>query len=419
MSTSNSRDDDTVRISNTSASIYNTSSTSRDKNSRRNVNEGPTNEVSSNVIRNFDGENDEEQIIQYDDNLGFDAVFGRNIPKGNNSHDNTSSHNNNSHVMQLENALLKERRNKLLLFTLLIIVTITCLSTIMSQKRLLRLQEQQSQNINGYDYGGGYDNAKGYGGHGGKDYQPPLKEKHESGNGIDTNANANADAYQNHPYNNGLYDNEDQSTNDGFFGPSSSSGDKLGDTNNNNFQESWSNPNEEENYGQIDKQKNESNNQQENQPINNEQEQDISNKEEPPFTINTNNNFGEVTQKLIEKVKEMNIADLSAKFGNVDIPFKNSGYEIPFLFYIPRTGAALQEQLITKCHGVVAASGQAILGDGHINEQVSIFSLSLCCQIILTIIKTNLNHGLNFIISPSRDCKSFWKLLLLNQMNNM
>ena len=64
---------------------------------------------------------------------------------------------------------------------------------------------------------------------------------------------------------------------------------------------------------------------------------------------------------------------LESRFEDVAEPFQY-GKDLPFLFYVPRTGANLQEQLLLRCHGLVAASGRDALGGEHVDEPVKFSS---------------------------------------------
>lgn len=342
-------------------------------------------EVSSNMIHKFDGDdngenNDEEGQYQPDKDDGYtlDAIFGRDIkPRSTLRHNNGSRNNNRnnknqqSQIITLEQALMKERRNKCALFAVLVIVTITCLSTIVSQKQeLKKYSYQQGEYTNGYSTGAdnGVSGDEFYGNRYYNEY--PKGDK-----GFGHNANIPLKNEDNIYYDaNG---DEDRNKDPLFFGPSDNQPSDYSSSNLNDKNDfgsdggGWQEEKPETSFKNVDSihpdefdpigmQNNENKN-------GNNSENESSFENEDSFVYQQDN-----INALINRVDRMNIKELAKRFSNVDIPFSNNGFELPLLFYIPRTGANLQEQLLTKCHGIVAASGKGVLGNGRGDENVSI-----------------------------------------------
>ena len=298
--------------------------TMKTKVERKSFKEG-SNEVSSRMINDFEEE------------TAIDTVIGNNQRKS----------------QRLHQALLEERRYKrCILIAVLFIITVTAIST---------LAGPQKQLVDEYGYlinnNGGHksdDSHKG-GGNGGESVLHDEDEAEYEGYG-----EVNEDDQVKEDDLDDKYEVED-----GLFEPSGDESQyEEGDDVTNDVEDNKEDDIEDD-IGTYN-----NNNEDEDE----EETTDIKEKFKYPE---------EGVQALIDNVNDLNIGDLTKRFGNIDVPFKNNGYMIPFLFYIPRTGAAVQEKMLVKCHGIVAATGEEAFGKEHGDEPVS---ASLMCSSSLSTI---------------------------------
>lgn len=255
---------------------------------------------------------------------------------------------------KLQESLLRLKRNKHFLFAFLVILTITYTSSVISKNQTLR----SSANDNFYnDYNEdnkGWDEKETYSN---GNYKKEVTEKDLTfddaiGNGV------GFDSFHSHDNTNsevsGGIDGDEleegyEEKYEALFGQHDE-GDNIYSTSTGGF--TYYNNGDKEN--QDDKTENGN--------------QDYKSKETTVEAVDSPTDIeGEESSS-----NGMDMELLKSKFGDVDEIYQGNPTEIPFLFFIARTGASLEEKMLLQCHGLVAASGRGDLGENYVMEPVSI-----------------------------------------------
>ncbi len=295
-------------------------------------------EVTSKMIRNFDtdgGDEGEDEEFFDNDESAYNAIFGRDVTS-------KSGSGGGSGHYDLQESLERERKTKCVLFAFLMIVAIMCLSTIVSQKRLLRLQnDEYSDNNKAYD---------GYGGHGGRPDDDFLKDDDDDDRAGGYESDAQMDVYSgDNSFNNDKYMENHETDLDGLFG---SGGEEEEE------EEGPYDAFNEENQGETTTTGTTSTYDQDNEGQQGNYDQKPEEEEEPMSSSQgVDNDFD-------------NMKILEPRFGNVNDTFQGDGSDLPFLFFVPRTGGALMEKLLLQCNDLVAASGRNAIGEDRGYEPV-------------------------------------------------
>ena len=325
---------------------------------------GDHDEAVSQLIQKFDGHEDdnvEVDVFQDHDDRAYDAIFGgrQDIIDHRSLHSDQTKRRSNlssdqSHnigeegsgpsLVKLQESLMKLKRNKSILFAVLVIITITCVSAIISKNK----------DLNGEDNGTNKWNKKKF--HGNKkDDDLTIDGALGNGVGFDSFHSDDEEVEQDQNY-------------DSLFGQHDE-GENIYSTPSGDF--TYYNGDQEINDEEIE------------DNFDGKQNDDYSNGEttvlipglddfEESDTISTDFDVEPDNESQASIPNGIDMDVLESRFGDVDDPYSGTAIEVPFLFFIPRTGAALQEELLLKCHGLVAASGRGgLLGSIHEKEPVS------------------------------------------------
>ena len=322
-------------------------------------------EAVSQLIQKFDGleagDDVESDTFQDNDDRAYDAIFGgrqdfidhrslhsdqtkkRSNLSSDQSH-NIGAEGSKVSLAKLQESLTKLRRNKTILFAILVIITITCVSTIISRNKELNDEEDE---INAW-----WNKKKFHGNK--KDDDLMIDDALGNGVGFDSFRSDDEEAEQDQNY-------------DSLFGQHDE-GEKIYSTSSGGF--TYYNGDQEIN--DEDTEDNYTNGETTVRDFDGFLVPGLGDSEESG-TISTDFDVDpdDESEAIISNGIDMDV--LESRFGDVDDPYSGTVVEVPFLFFIPRTGAALQEEILLKCHGLVAASGRGgLLGSINKEESVSL-----------------------------------------------